>query len=247
MSLRFFDTSNDLYRYMLDVSLRESPLLRDLRAETEDMDGAIMQTAPEAGQFLALLARMLKARTILEIGVYTGYSSLCLAQTLPADGRLVACDLSKTWTRTAERYWERAGVRDRVDLRLGPALDTMDALLAEDDPTAFDLVFLDADKENYTDYYDRAYELTRPGGLIVVDNVLWAGRVADSSETDSETVGIRKLNDRIRRDDRVVHSLVPIADGYSLVWKPNSIDTAAPSASSRTSRTSAPDASEPAA
>lgn len=221
MSLRFFDTSNDLYRYMLDASLRESDLLADLREETQAMDGSIMQSAPEAGQFLHVLARIVGARRAIEVGLYTGYSSLCLATALPDDGYLLACDVDATAAAVAQRYWQRAGVDDRVDLRLGPALDTLDALIDDGQGESYDFIFLDADKENYAAYYDRAYALLRHGGLLVVDNVLWAGRVADPDEQDSETRGIRRLNDRIRDDDRILHSLVPIADGMSLVFKPD--------------------------
>jgi predicted O-methyltransferase YrrM len=221
MSLRFHDTSDDLYRYMLDVSVREPDLLEELREETRSVEGSDMQTPPEAGQFLFFLTRLLEAERALEVGVYTGYSSLRIARALPPEGQLVACDVSETWTRIARRYWQRAGLADRVDLRLGPALDTMDDLLDDGAAGTFDLIFLDADKERYVQYYERAYDLVRQGGLVVVDNVLWAGRVADPSHTDDETAGIRRLNERIREDDRVEHSLVPIGDGYSLVRKPD--------------------------
>ncbi|MEL6444675.1 MAG: class I SAM-dependent methyltransferase [Bacteroidota bacterium] len=219
MSLRFFDVSNDLYRYMLEVSVREPSVLKRLRTATSERDGAKMQTPPEVGQLLEVLVRLVGARRVLEVGVFTGYSSLCIARALPDDGLLIACDIDPEATSLAEHYWREAGVDARIDLRIAPALQTLDALLAEGAHGSFDMIFLDADKENYVTYYDKAYTLLRVGGVLLVDNVLWAGRVADLDVQDSETVGIRKLNQRLGNDHRVLHSMIPIADGLSLVLK----------------------------
>lgn len=211
--------SDRLYDYLLTVSLREPAVLQQLRQETATHPMSQMQIAPEQGQLLALLVQLMQAKTILEIGVFTGYSSLAMALALPAEGRLVACDISEEYTATARRYWERAGVAAKVDLRIAPALETLDHLLAEGQANHFDLAFIDADKSSYPDYYDRAVQLVRPGGLIAIDNVLWSGRVADPAVTDNRTQTIRDFNQTIYQDDRVLPCLLPIADGLTLALK----------------------------
>lgn len=219
MSNKSFTVPDVLYGYLLSVSLREPDLLRRLRTETARDPMARMQIAPEQGQFMALLVQLMGARRALEIGVFTGYSSLCVALALPPGGELIACDVSEAWTAVARRYWAEAGVAGKIDLRLAPALDTLDNLLAEEHAGTFDFVFIDADKTNYERYYERALALLRSGGLIAVDNVLWSGRVADSSVQDEDTVAIRAFNEKLHRDERVSVSLVPIGDGLTLAWK----------------------------
>ncbi|MFZ0254912.1 MAG: class I SAM-dependent methyltransferase [Gammaproteobacteria bacterium] len=208
-----------LYRYLLDVSLRESELLRQLREETAKDSMARMQIAPEQGQFMALLVDLLGARRVLEIGVYTGYSALCMASALPPDGRLVACDMSEEWTRIARHYWHTAGLADRIDLHLAPALDTLAALLAEGQGESFDFAFIDADKREYQDYFEETLKLLRVGGLIAIDNTLWNGSVVDPDDQSEDTIAIRAFNECLYYDDRVSLSLVPIGDGLTLARK----------------------------
>lgn len=208
-----------LYEYLLQVSLREPPLWARLREETAQLPMARMQIAPEQGQFMALLTRLLGVRRALEVGVFTGYSSLCVADAMAADGRLIACDTSEEWTAVARRYWAEAGVADRIDLRLAPALQTMDELLQQGEAGRFDLVFIDADKTNYDGYYERALQLLRTGGVVVLDNVLWSGQVADEAVQDEDTRALRSLNKKIHGDDRVDLSMLPMADGITLARK----------------------------
>ena len=219
MSNRTIVLTDPLYEYLLSVSLREPELLAELRAEAATRPEVQLQIAPEQGQFMALLARLMGARRCLEIGVFTGYSSLAMALALPDDGHIVACDVSEEWTAVARRFWRRAGVEHKIELRLAPALDTLDALLADGAASTFDFVFLDADKQNYPAYYQRIYPLLRPGGLLAIDNTLWSGRLLDPRERDPETEGIRRLNDQLLRDARVDLSLLPLADGLTLVRK----------------------------
>lgn len=219
MSNRTISLTDSLHEYLLRVSLREPDVLRDLRAETARLAQHSMQIAPEQGQFMALLARLVGARRCIEVGVFTGYSSLAVALALPDDGRIVACDVSEEWTAVARRYWQRAGVADRIDLRLAPALQTLDSLLAGGEAGRFDMAFIDADKTRYADYYERVLQLLRPGGLVVIDNTLWSGRVADPVDTDADTVALRQLNERLLGDQRVDLSLVPIGDGLTLARK----------------------------
>jgi predicted O-methyltransferase YrrM len=218
MASRTIQLTGGLEDYIQSVSLREPELQQRLRAETAPMPLAQMQISPEQGQFMALLARMIGARRYLEIGTFTGYSALTVALALPADGRVVACDVSTEWTAIAKRYWREAGVADKIDLRLAPAMDTLDALIAARAP-AFDFAFIDADKENYDGYYERALRLVRVGGVIAIDNVLWDGAVADPARNDVETVAIRALNRKLHRDARVELSLLPIGDGLTLALK----------------------------
>jgi predicted O-methyltransferase YrrM len=219
VSNRTIALTDALHEYLLAVSLREPPLLRELRAETASLPKANMQIAPEQGQFMALLVRLAGARRCLEIGVFTGYSSLSVALALPDDGRIVACDVSEEWTSMARRYWRAAGVEHRIDLRLAPALETLDGLIASGERGSYDLVFIDADKARYADYYERSLELLRAGGLVVVDNTLWSGRVLDPAMTDADTVALRSFNERLHADERIDLSLVPIGDGLTLARK----------------------------
>lgn len=210
---------NQLYEYLLSVSLREPEILFRLREETARHPRAQMQIAPEQGQLMSLLLQAIHAKKTLELGVFTGYSSLCTALTLPDDGKVVACDISEEFTAVAKRYWQEASVAHKIDLRLAPALDTLEQLLAEGQAETFDFAFIDADKENYGHYYDRVFHLIRPGGLIAIDNVLWSGRVIQPDVQDEGTIAIRAFNAKLMQDDRVVLSLVPIADGLTLAWK----------------------------
>lgn len=219
MTKRTIALTDSLYEYLIDVSLRESHSLLALREETAAMPQAGMQIAPEQGQFMALLARLSGARRYLEVGVFTGYSSLAVALALPDDGRVVACDVSEEWTAIARRYWREAGVDRKIDLRLAPAIQTLDELLAAGQRGSFDLAFIDADKEGYLDYYERVLALLRPGGLACIDNTLWAGRVADPEFADADTVAIRHFNEVLHRDERVDLALVPIGDGLTLARK----------------------------
>jgi caffeoyl-CoA O-methyltransferase len=208
-----------LYQYMLDMSLREPPLLQRLRADTARLPSAYMQIAPEQGQFMGLLVRLMRAQRAIEVGTFTGYSTLVVALALPPSGRLVACDVNTEWTAKARQYWQEAGVAEKIELRLAPALATLDALLAEQQAGTFDFAFIDADKDNYIAYYERLLQLLRPGGLIAVDNVLWDGKVADATNHEPDTVAIRAFNDHVRVDERVLLSLVSIGDGLTLAMK----------------------------
>lgn len=219
MTNRSISLTDSLYQYLLSISLREPDLLRELRAETASYPEASMQIAPEQGQFMALLARLMGARRCLEVGVFTGYSSLALALALPDDGRIVACDVSEQWTGIARRYWAAAGVAHKIELRLAPALQTLEALLSAGEAGRFDFAFLDADKENYLRYYELALELVRPGGLIVADNTLWSGRIIDPANNQVTTVALRQFNEFLHRDQRVDLSLVPVGDGLTLARK----------------------------
>jgi predicted O-methyltransferase YrrM len=219
MSRRTLQMTDAILDYAVRHGVREHPELAGLRAETAALAEAEMQVAPEQGALLQMLVRLTGARRVLEVGTFTGYSSLAMALALPADGRLIACDVSAEWTAVARRHWQAAGVADRIELRLAPALETMAALLATGEAGRFDLAFLDADKANYPRYAALALELMRPGGLLVVDNVLWSGRVADPAVRDADTEGIRELNARLHADPRVDLCLVPIADGVTLARK----------------------------
>lgn len=208
-----------LYDYLLRVSLREPPLWAQLREQTAQLSMARMQISPEQGQFMGLLTRLLGVTRALEIGVFTGYSSLCVADAMADHGRLIACDTNEEWTATARGFWQAAGVAHRIDLRLAPALQTMDELLAQGQGGQFDLVFIDADKSNYDGYYERALQLLRPGGVVLVDNVLWSGQVADPDQQDEDTRAIRALNEKVHADQRVDLSMLPMADGLTLARK----------------------------
>ncbi|GGK74844.1 O-methyltransferase [Mangrovihabitans endophyticus] len=214
------DTSAALAGYLRDVSLREDDILRRLRQTTHELPmGAAMQVMPEEGQLLALLAGMTPARNILEIGTFTGYSTLCLARALAPDGRLVTCDITNRWPRIGAGYWQQAGVADRIDVRIGDATQTLAELIADRRAGTFDFVFLDADKQRYPDYYELALTLVHDRGLIAVDNTLFFGRVVDPQAQDADTVGIRTFNLMVRDDPRVDVSLIPMADGITLIRK----------------------------
>jgi predicted O-methyltransferase YrrM len=208
-----------IYEYLTSVSLREAPILRRLREETAVMPRATMQVPPEHGQFMAFLVQLTGARNALEVGVFTGYSSLAVAMAMPEDGRIVACDISEEFTAVARRYWKEAGVDRKIELHIRPALDTLRELIAQGRQNSFDFAFIDADKTNYANYYEFALDLVRPGGLIMVDNVLWSGRVADPKETDADTVALRAFNQKVHADMRVVHSMLPLGDGVTLALK----------------------------
>ena len=205
--------------YLHNVAHTETPLQRRLREETAKLPMGMMQIGADQGAFLALLVRLVGARRALEIGTFTGYSALAVATALPADGRLVCCDISDEWTRIARRYWNEAGVADRIDLRLAPAADTLRELLRDPGPGSFDFAFIDADKTGYDGYYEACLTLLRPGGLMAVDNTLWSGAVADPAKTDADTTALRALNLKVRDDPRVTSCLVSIGDGVLLALK----------------------------
>lgn len=219
MSSRTLTMTDALYDYLLTVSGPQPELLRRLREETQQLPNAMMQISFEQGQLMALLIRLMRAKRALEVGVFTGYSGLVVAQALPEDGRLVACDVNEEWAAIARRYWQEAGVAHKIDLRLAPAVETLDRLLADGQAGTFDFVFIDADKPNYDAYYERALRLLRPGGLIAIDNTLWAGRVADPSAQDESTQALRALNAKLHQDARILVSVVPIGDGLTLALK----------------------------
>lgn len=210
---------DELYEYLLKVSLREADSLRRLREETAAMPLSIMQIAPEQGQFMALLVELTGALRCIEVGVFTGYSSLAVALALPPEGRIIACDVSEEFTAVARRHWEQAGVAHKIDLRLAPAIETLDGLLAEGGAGAYDFAFIDAEKTEYGDYYERLLTLLRPGGLILIDNVLWSGRVADRESDDDDTKAIRAFNEKLATDERISLSMLPVADGLTLARK----------------------------
>jgi caffeoyl-CoA O-methyltransferase len=218
MSRRTLTVDDDLYRYLVDHSLREHPAQAALRAATAAHPHAGMQISPEQGQFMALLVKLLDARRALEIGVFTGYSALTVALALPDDGRLLACDISDEYTRVGRPYWEQAGVEGKIDLQLAPARATLDARLAGGEAGQYDFAFIDADKASYDAYYERCLQLLRAGGLIAIDNTLWSGKVAHPA-SDADTIALQKLNAKLRDDERIDLSLLPIGDGLTLARK----------------------------
>ncbi|WP_223447823.1 O-methyltransferase [Pseudomonas sp. BF-R-19] len=219
MTARTLNLDDDLYQYLLDVSLRETPLLKRLRDETQALPMARWQVAPEQGQFLALLVKLTGARRLLEVGTFTGYSALCMAAALPADGSLICCDIPGDYNATARRYWQEAGLAGRIDLRLAPALETLAELERQGQGEQFDLVFIDADKANYPAYLEHALRLLRVGGLAVFDNTLWSGRVLEASPESADTRAIQALNRALKDDVRVDLSLLPLGDGLTLCRK----------------------------
>ena len=219
MSSKYTSLDQNLYDYVLASSLRESPALAQLRAETATLPLAVMQIAPEQGQFMAMLIKLLGARRAIEVGVYTGYSALAVADALPDDGLLIACDINADTAAIAQRYWQQAGVAHKVDLRLAPAAETLQALLDEGQAGSFDFAFIDADKTGYRDYYELCLALLRPGGLVVVDNVLWGGAVLNTQIDDDDTRAIQDFNAQLHDDRRVDLSMLPVADGLSLIRK----------------------------
>jgi caffeoyl-CoA O-methyltransferase len=211
--------TDDLYGYMLQTSLREPAVLKRLRDETARHPRAGMQISPEQGQFMQFLVGLLGARRYVEVGVFTGYSSLAVALALPADGRVLACDVSEEFTAVARRYWKEAGVAGKIELKLAPAVETLDARLKAGEAGSYDFGFIDADKANYSHYYERILKLLRPGGVVAVDNVLWSGRVLDEADTSEDTAAIRAFNEALHHDERVDISLLPIGDGLTLARK----------------------------
>lgn len=208
-----------VYRYLIANSLREPAVLRRLREETSALPRASMQISPEHGQFMALLIQLMGARRALEVGVFTGYSALAVALALPSDGFLLACDINEEYTSVARKYWSEAGVDHLIDLRIAPALETLRTRIREGESGRYDFAFIDADKTSYEGYYECALELLRPGGLIMVDNVLWSGRVADDRENDVDTVALRAFNKKLHADSRVTLSMLPLSDGVTLALK----------------------------
>jgi predicted O-methyltransferase YrrM len=218
MTTRTLTLDDTLYRYLLEVSLRDHPVLAELREANQDHPLSRMQIASEQGQFMQLLVRLLGARNTIEIGTFTGYSTLAVALALPDDGRIVACDISREYTDAARTYWEKAGVAHKVDLRIAPALETLDALIVDGREGGFDFAFIDADKTGYDAYYERCLVLLRPGGLIAVDNVLWGGRVAQAA-ADDDTAALQAFNRKLRDDARIDLSMLPLGDGLTLARK----------------------------
>ena len=208
-----------LREYLLNVSVKESEILRELREETAQMEYSAMQISPEQGAFMSFLVELIQAKRTLEIGVFTGYSALVVAMALPEDGYVTACDINTEWTDIARKYWKLAQVEDKIDLRIAPALETLDELLTDGYRGTYDFSFIDADKINYQQYYERSLELIRSGGLIAIDNVLWSGRVIDDHSGDPNTEAIREFNKKLYQDERVSISMVPIGDGLTLACK----------------------------
>jgi len=220
MSGKTLNLSDELYDYLLSVSVHESDLLTRLREETAKDDlTRRMQITPDQGRFMAFIAELIGAKRVIEIGVSTGYSSLVTAMALPDDGYIVACDISQEWTSIAERYWEEAGVSQKIDLRIAPALDTLKKLIAEGQENTFDFVFIDADKTNYENYYENCLRLLRVGGVIILDNVLWGGSVIDKNDNAEDTRAIRAINEKIYSDKRVSMTMLAVADGLTLAMK----------------------------
>jgi predicted O-methyltransferase YrrM len=223
MSGKSLALSESLYNYILSSSLREPAVLKSLREETAQLPMSRMQIAPEQGQFMAFLVKLIGAKKTLEVGVFTGYSALVTALALPDDGKIIACDKDEQYTNMAKPYWERAKVSHKIDLRIAPAQLTLQQLITEGQENTFDFAFIDADKRSYPIYYEQVLKLVRPGGLIAIDNVLWSGRVADPNNTDKRTIAIREFNQKLHQDERVDISLVPISDGLTLARKLNHI------------------------
>ena len=210
--------SPELYTYLFNNSLREPSVLTELREETKKLD-IPMQISPEQGQFMQLLIKLLNAEKTLDIGVFTGYSSLAVALALPSQGQVIACDINENWTAMAKQFWKKAGVSNKVSLKLQPAIKTLDELLNQNQENSFDFAFIDADKTSYLEYYERSLLLIRPGGVIAIDNVLWGGRVADPLNKEVDTIAIRNLNAHIINDERVDISMLTIGDGLTLAMK----------------------------
>lgn len=219
MTARTLNLDDALYQYLLDVSLRETPLQRRLRGETQALPMARWQVAPEQGQFLALLVKLTGARRLLEVGTFTGYSALCMASAMSQDGSLICCDIPGDYNATALRYWQEAGLAERIELRLAPALDTFADLERQGQGASFDLIFIDADKANYPAYLEHSLRLLRRGGLVVFDNTLWSGRVLETQPQSEDTRAIQALNRALRDDLRVDLSLLPLGDGLTLCRK----------------------------
>jgi len=216
---RHLTLDDRLYSYVVDHSLRDHPALAALREATAGMKWGGMQIGPDQGQFMQLLVKLMGARNCIEIGVFTGYSSLAVALALPPDGKIIACDVNEEWTSIARKHWKMAGVETKIDLRLAPATETLDKLIAGGGAGRYDFVFIDADKPNYLAYFERCLVLLRTGGLIAIDNTLWSGDVVKPEKTDENTVAIRAFNDALHKDTRVALSLLAIGDGVTLALK----------------------------
>ena len=219
MTSKSIGLPDDVYDYVLAHGVREPAILARLREETAAHPMAQMQIEPLQGAIFRLLVELLDAQSYVEVGTFTGYSSLAVALAMPSDGRLVCCDVSEEYTSVARRYWAEAGVADRVELRIGPGVESLDALLAEGRENTFDLAFIDADKKSYPDYYERCVRLLRPGGVVALDNVLWGGEIADMAKQDRDTLALRAVNELVRDDERVTEVLLPVADGMTLARK----------------------------
>jgi caffeoyl-CoA O-methyltransferase len=219
MSSRSIGLSDELHDYLLSIALRESDAMARLREETAEHPESEMQIAPEQGQFLRFLVQLIGARRTIEVGVFTGYSALAVAEVLPPSGEVVACDVSEEYTRVARRYWKEAGVDDKIDLRLAPAEETLAALLDDGQAGTFDFSFVDADKETYDTYYEQSLELLRPGGVVALDNVFRGGTVADPAPDDDSIRATRRLNEKLHADQRIELSVLPLADGVTLAMK----------------------------
>lgn len=219
MSHRTEKLTDELYEYLLSVSLREPELLRRLREETGELEDGRMQISPDQGQFMALLIELMEARNVLELGAFTGYSALVMALALPDDGQVLTCDVNRERTAIAQKYWNESGVGHKIDLHLGPAVETLEMLLSSGQAEGFDFAFIDADKASLDSYYELSLRLIRPGGLIAVDNTLWHGKVIDPQATDQDTEAIRAINAKLRVDQRVSLSVIPIGDGLALARK----------------------------
>ena len=219
MSNRTLSIDDRIYDYLCDVSINESELLRQLREETAEIEYSVMQISPEQGQFMSLLIKLMRAERAIEIGTFTGYSSICVASAMSDSGKLVCCDISPQWTDIAEKYWALAGLENKIDLYIQPAEQTLQMLLDDGAEKSFDFIFIDADKQNYVMYYEMSLRLLRKGGIIAVDNTLWSGAVADPENTEPGTRAIRRFNEMLKNDDRVSQSLLTIGDGLTLILK----------------------------
>jgi predicted O-methyltransferase YrrM len=219
MSNRTLSIDDRLYDYLCDVSINEPELLRQLREETAQLEYSVMQISPEQGQFMSLLIKLMSAKRAIEIGTFTGYSSICVANAMPDDGKLICCDISPQWTNIAEKYWADAGLANKIDLYNQPADITLQMLIDQGEEKTFDFIFIDADKQNYIKYYEMALRLLRKGGMMAIDNTLWSGAVADPANTEPGTRAIRRFNEMVKQDDRVSSSLVTIGDGLTLILK----------------------------
>lgn len=216
---RAISMTDTLYTYLLEHSLRDHPVLRELREETAKLPQSVMQIGADQGQFLALLAWLVGAKRCIEIGVFTGYSSLAVAMALPDEGSILALDVNEEWTSIARRYWKKAGVDHKIELRLGKAMSTLDTLIAQREAGRYDMAFIDADKGGYLGYYERCLALVRRGGLIVIDNTLWSGKVADPANKEVDTIALRAFNDALHHDERIDLALLPVGDGVTLALK----------------------------
>ncbi len=225
MSRQSLQVNNQIYNYLLSVSLREPDVLKELRQETNKLPSANMQIAPEQGQFFAFLIKILQVKSAIEIGVFTGYSSLSIALALPEDGELIACDIDAETTKIAQRYWEKAGVQHKIKLRIAPAIETLDLLINNGHTDSYDFAFIDAHKPEYIDYYERTLRLIKPGGVIVIDNVLWSGLPANLEIQDEDTVAIRNFNQHLHNDERIFISMLPVGDGLTLAVRRNDKDS----------------------